>query len=484
MLWHLLQRSWLLILLGVLALLIILSALILPQLPAYYANNPIAASRWLAEASDTLAFGGNIIRALGLFDVLHSTLLRLLLTLIGLTLAIHFADLLAAAIHLYRLPKQITKPAEKAGGVVSLLSPILVRRKSTSSSHSLDEQIETVQTYLSERYDHIEEADIDSATGGLLPEDTESEENRETPISTEKRIFARRHLAFSFLRPLLMLGLLISLIPVWNITVFGWELSPEPIAPGGTIRYEPNDLLIRYEMTDEELTDEETADEETADIEATSAEKPDNSGSTAMNLHIQIGEDEQTFPINKSLRTTLNQVEIRATSGPPALRISVSNGAPKLALQNQSAASASVGLVFAEPGNEGIVLIPSPIPEQATYLRIVRGPEEAEPYFLIEVLDYEGNQTQSQRMPQVASQNLEISPGNTQLKIDSVSGLNVTARYLPTTWLFIPALLLVIAGALGYWRRPAFIFAQIFERANQQTVSIYQSDTRSELEAI
>lgn len=455
-LWRLLQRPWLLITLGLCALLLILCALFLPQLPAEISDNPAAISRWLTEQSSRLPVGGNILRALGLFDVLHSALLRLLLTLIGLTLLIHFADLVAIALHHYRLPKQITKSLKADSVTFPLASPTSTYRQSTNVAESADIQSEKVQTYLNQQF------------GNVVTLNSDTENGAKSGIENATNFLARRNLNFALLRPLLILGLLLSLVPVWNIIINGWELSPPPLAPGEFQRYESNQLSFRYDV-------------------ATGDETEDGAESNEMNLQIQVGEDEQIFPVDGSIRTTINQVEIRAAAGPPALRVSTVDGQERLALQGQSAASSSVGLTFSEPGNEGIILIPSTIPEQAAILRIVRGPELDEPNYLIEVLSPNTDATtqteveKSIRMRPNEVQNLEIMAGQVPLRIDSTVGLSINARYLPTTWLFIPAVILVLLGALGYWRPPAFLFAQIVARGADQSTTILQSDSNTAL---
>lgn len=473
MLWQLLQRPWLLITLGVCALLLILCALILPQLPAEIADNSPAVSRWLTEQSVNLPIGGNIVRAFGLFDVLHSPLLRLLLTLIGLTLLIHFADLIAVALHLFRLPKQSSKAADPDSPVITLRSPVSVYRRGDATADPAEERLETLYSYLSDRFDNVTTIDFDTDSSDNRNDNVD--EHVEDEAQSETRILAHRNQNFALLRPLLMLGLILSLIPVWNIIVNGWELSPPPLAPGEFQRYESNQLSMRYELS---------ADDDAADGAV------DNNSRDSMNLRIQIGEDEQIYPINGMLRTTLNQVEIRAEAGPPALYISTADGQEKIALQGQSTESASVGLVFTEPGNEGIVLISPSNREQAAILRIVRGPEADAPNYLMEVLspndesNSQSQTSQSRRMQPNEEERIELTASNIRLQIDSVSGLKVNARYLPMTWLFVPAVLLVLAGALGYWRQPAFLFTQLFERATSQTVTIYQADSQSELDAI
>jgi len=450
-LWKFLLRSWLLILLGVLAFLLILSALFVPQLPSHLADNPAEASRWMATARDGMGVG-TLIETLGLFDVLHSTLLRLLLTLIGLTLAIHFADMLGIAIHQYCLPKRLTDPPSASGEYLPLASPIPLYHRQSNSSQSTQNKADLLRNQFEHQFDDIVEVEVSETNADAAESDV-----------SEKRILARRHTLFSFLRPLLMLGLLLSLVPVWNITVYGWELTPNPLGPGDEVRYELKELEMRY------------------DILADTSESTSESNAQTTQLVVQIGNNEQIFPIEESLRTTINQIEIRAETGPPALRVSLPDGQEKLALPGQSTASSSVGLVFPSVGNEKVVLLPT----QAMGLRIVRGQNEEQPYFLLEVLDQSSAEPiQREEVIEGNSQTIKIEKGNMILQIDSLPGLAVSARYLPDTWLFIPALLLVLLGALGYWRRPGFIFAQLFSQDDNQTIFLCQGNSASTLATI
>ena len=455
-LWKFLLRSWLLILLGVLALLLILSALFVPQLPSHLADNPAEASRWIATATEQMGIG-SIIATMGLFDVLHSTLLRLLIVLIGLTLAIHFADMLGVAVHQYRLPKRLDSAPLPDGQFIDLASPTPLYRQQSGLTQQTNAEADSLRSRLESHFDEIIETDITSNSD--IEDKNESE--------SEKRILARRHSLFAFLRPLLMLGLLLSIVPVWNIIVYGWELSPDPLGPGDQIRYEVKELEMRYEILP---TSADSSPSSTAESETLSTQ-----------LVVQIGENEQLFPIEESLRTTINQVEIRAAIGPPALRISLPDGQARLALPGQSTASSSVGLVFPSVGNEKFVLLPT----QAMGLRIVRGQDEDGTYFLFEVLDQsDAEPIQREEITEGNSQIIELAMGNTVLQIDSLPGLAVSARYLPDIWLFIPAFLLVLIGAVGYWRRPGFVFAQLFPRGAEQSLSLYQANSINTLAAI
>ena len=51
---------------------------LLPQLPGQLQDEPAAADRWLTATVEAFGAAATVLRSLGLFDVLHSPLLRIL----------------------------------------------------------------------------------------------------------------------------------------------------------------------------------------------------------------------------------------------------------------------------------------------------------------------------------------------------------------------------------------------------------------------
>ena len=104
------------LLLGVLAFLaagVMAVHLWLPQLPTALANDPLAAAAWLDSVSKTIP-GGNVFRALGLFDVVHNLILRVLLPLFATVLFIH---MLGTALTAWRV-RNLAPPLEWLPGLI------------------------------------------------------------------------------------------------------------------------------------------------------------------------------------------------------------------------------------------------------------------------------------------------------------------------------------------------------------------------------
>jgi hypothetical protein len=59
-----------------LLLTMLLVSVLIPQLPGQLRSEPLAADRWLTTAAESTGAMGALLRAAGLFDVLHSLLFR------------------------------------------------------------------------------------------------------------------------------------------------------------------------------------------------------------------------------------------------------------------------------------------------------------------------------------------------------------------------------------------------------------------------
>ena len=89
--WRVLSHPAMLIALLILAAGAMALHLWLPQLPTPLAGDPAASSAWLDEIA-AMYPGGEAMRALGLFNLSHNALLRVILPLLAATLIIHFIN--------------------------------------------------------------------------------------------------------------------------------------------------------------------------------------------------------------------------------------------------------------------------------------------------------------------------------------------------------------------------------------------------------
>lgn len=447
-LWAALRRPWLLIASGVAVVLLVLSAQALPQLPGQLHSDAAEAARWLQGASTPYGVAGDILVALGLFNVLHSFLLQLLLVIISLILFVHLGDLLAGLWLHRRLPHLVQQPATSPGEPLTLPSPQSLYRLRQANTLDMESLAAHVQSALAERFAQVLQT---------TPLTTPAPNEADLAQPGEVRLLATRHTVWSYLRPLLMFGLLVALAAVWTIVTTGWELAPVALAPGESYRYPPHGLEFVYQV-------EEGAGEMTPLLVA------------------QIKGAQNTVVAKTPLETTLAGVALRVQPGPPALLISTVDGAQALTRAGQSDTASSLGLAFPSPGSEEAVVLP----EQAVGLRIVRMADDAVPEgdhaFLLEV--YQGENAQPAQRLTIGGKPMEIiqlDDEGLSLRVMELYGLEVSARYLPGVWLLWLAGVLVLVGAAGFWFRPAFMLAQVAPWPPDRAVIVAQSDAHVEI---
>jgi hypothetical protein len=434
-------------------LLLLISARTLPQLPGQLSSSPALAARWLLGASADYGVLGDIFRTLGLFNVLHSFLLQVVLAIISMILFVHLGDLVAALWRYRQLASLLHQSATGIGAPVMLPAYQPIYRLRQANDQAPDQLAEQLRTEFTARFGQVVNASVDLAPATPLNEPTNAS-------VSETRLLAMRHGLWSNLRPLLMLGLLVALLVAWLIVTVGWELAPTAVAPGDTYRFTPHSLELAYQI--------ERQDEQAMPV-----------------LAARIGAATDSMVVTGQTEMTLAGVDIRAQPGPPALLLTTASGEPALTRPGQSDSLASVGLIFPSPGSEESVVLP----EQAAGLRVVRMADTTDSAaghaFMLEIY-HSGSPQPTQRVTidsnQVAT--VAIDPEGLTVQVMSLPGLEVSARYLPGAWLLWVAGVLVIVGAVGFWFRPAFVLAQIAPWPEERTVIVAQSDVRTEIAAI
>ncbi len=113
-------QSVLLLALTLVAFVLVLAALMMPQMPHPIYADPAAAARWLLNTGSQFGSAGELWSALGLFNLQHSTLLRLLLILIALMLAVQLADQIGSALTLRRVASRLNDPAREPASPITL----------------------------------------------------------------------------------------------------------------------------------------------------------------------------------------------------------------------------------------------------------------------------------------------------------------------------------------------------------------------------
>lgn len=470
-LWRSLRQPWLLLVLGLIALLLIVAALYVPQLPPELATDAAAVARWEIGMAAQYGVWGPVMQSLGLFDVLHSLLLRILFGLIGLVLSVHLADQIGAVLHFRRLSNVLSLKTDAPDRPVLESSPVALYRLRQTSSSPAQTTASMIDEYIAEAFESIQRTTIhydgvQSANGAnaVKQADVSSLLDHTEPVAQE-RILAQRGQLAVYLRPLLMLGLLSALIPVWMITTLGWELYPAALAPGERVEYRSQGLVVKYSVA---VGDNATAEERApSDVTRT--------------LSLQVGEDSVDIVVEGNVDTRVGDVDVSARFGPPGLFISTTDGETELMRPGSSVPTASIGLVFPGAGNEEAVLLPY----HSTALRIVRRDEIDELGYVIQVLDRDGNPVAAPiRIDGSEKSVLALEFIDRPLRLDPVPALTIRARYLPGTRLLLASLGLVLIGVFGYWQRPGYLLLQIAPWPPDKALAIAQSDKRAEIEAI
>jgi hypothetical protein len=450
------------------ALLVLLLTLtwVLPQIPGQLNSEAGAAERWLTTTAASYGALGNFYRNLGLFQIMHSPLLQILLGLLTFSLLVQFARLAWGAYVLRKTPPLLGL----AGGVNGEPLPVttagdLLRWRLAHAAQPLAVAGE-LQRLLDARLRHIERRTVRVAPAVLPHPGADTGATGETgehhaAITLEERILALRGLNASLLRPLLPLGMLCALALIWINAAFGWEFSALQLAPGERTADALHDLRFEYHL-----------------VEPTP-------GTLQPSLVATIGAETDSIPVTQEMHDEVDGVTVRAQPGAPGLLVRTVDDALLLARFGQAAPVGAIGLSFPNIGSEETLLLP----QHAVGLRIVRleegTPGPAEDGFLVEVFQG-GNEQPVARITVDSSAVVPIPTftGEVPLSFTPLPALNIQVRHGPGLWLLWPALVLLAVGALGFLRRPGFVLAQIGPWPPERSVVTLQSDLPEEMASL
>ncbi|HRW05665.1 MAG TPA: hypothetical protein P5121_11240 [Caldilineaceae bacterium] len=533
--WETLDRNWFLSAVGSALCLLYLFTLLLPQMPGQLQNDPTGARRWILQVSENYGPLGNAYRALGLFNVLNSPLLQLLVIALGLILLIRLGNQIARAWRLYQLPRHFRTPTPVVGVPVpiSTVQPVYRLRQLVEDETAPCTQ--SIEKMLQRRFDAIQRTTVAVQSGGAdvkqaatsrtKPTDkanvvakTEETESSAQNV-TEERLLVLANVRFELLRPVLYSGLFLLLLTVWINILWGWKVNPDPLAPGTDYRSASQGLVLHYEVLDatgallseapprvkqlQTETSDTSAQNVVSDTQRT--ESPITAPATRLStatvssatvssatvssatvssayhptLFALVGETQHQVPIGTTLRLNWGQTVIASEAGPPALFLRTVSNEPQLSRLGQSQTVPSMGLLFPSPGSEEAIVV-----AQTMGLRIIRlpsqGDEEGTEQFLAEV--YDRNNELIERIPieSTLTAKLTAEEQSTAVEFIVLPGIEVAVAYRPAMWLFWLALLLVLVGVVGYVRRPTFVLWQLAPWPVDRTVAIVQSDEEEE----
>lgn len=509
--WEILHRSWLLKLLGSALLLLYLFALLLQQMPGQLLDDPAGAQRWELITRENYGPLGNVLSALGLFNVLHNPLLQLLVVLLILVVLIHLGDHIAQAKRLYQIVPWITDDTTTAGDPLALQTIQPTYRLRQAVMTDVTTLAQRVQMKLQQEFDRVEQRTVAvhpmrsrlSATQVDEPaaqeEQAAATENATVAVERidEQRFLALRKVPYAFLRPLFFLGLLLALITIWIILVWGWNVNPSPLVPGADYRSATYQLVLHYEVDPVTVTPVATSTIEAAPA-ATSPIESTRTVSTVVTdamesaplvplagrpmLVAELGEERRRAPLGTTIRLNYGQTVITSKAGPPTLFLRTTSAEPLLSRLGQSQMVPTMGLIFPSPGSEESVVI-----DQALGLRIVRLPTQtsaAVEEFMVEVYDANNQPIKRVQLQESSAINLAIENQTVTLELIFLAGMQVAVAHQPAIWLFGPVALLLLIGLIGYSHKPAFLLVQLAPWPIDRTVVVAQSDDEQEITLI
>lgn len=511
--------------------LLYLFTLFLPQMPGQLEDDPAGAQRWILQMSESYGPLGNGFRALGLFTVISSPILQLLIILLALIILTRLGDYLANAWRLYQMPQQLHAKVSSVGTPIPVPAVQPVYRLRHAITADITELTQKIRNDLQKRFVVVERSTVEVPTGDLSigetdaqalhadsgkAEDATGSDLSPDPKSTadsvvESRLLALGNSYFAFLRPILFFGLLLALITIWIIVLWGWTLNPDPLPPGTEYQSAAQRLVLRYELTDAQSAVASSAAATTAGETNSTSASPIAIDDGAVNAsesvtevveavtdsHSQpmlvatVGENSYRAPMNSAIRLNWGQTVIVSRAGPPALYLRTTSNEPQLSRLGQSQTMPSMGLLFPSPGSEESIVV-----AQALGLRIIRVPvqdgaqnnAQDEEQFLAEV--YDANNVLIERVPIQNSLSTELTledPIDEQpitVEFIALPAMELEVAHRPAIWLLWPALLFFLIGVVGYARQSSFVLLQLAPWPIDRTVVIVQSDEEVEITLI
>jgi len=466
-------------------------------MPGTIADDPAAATRWLLTVSEEYGPLAGILRTLGLFDVLHNPLLQLLLAVITLVLLIHLANLVATLWRFQQIEEHLTTAGDTAGAPAPLpdTQPLYRWRQAVQQEpETLAAQLTpALKPYFDELLPATVHLTVASSPqpGEAAPTLDADDEVAPPTTVVERRLLARRHQQrWIWLRPLLLVGLLLALITIWLILVVGWEVTSPLLAPGDQYRATTQRVALTYAVleNDEMLTPSLTVE---------------------TNI-VEMNDANNQVPLGESRRLAAGQVTLQAAPGPPALWLRSNDAAVTLSQPGQSQNTAELGLIFPTLGREESVVVGGQVG-----LRIVRvavlpaglkldepgaasadtlsqtnnsmvSPIDTVPQeqFLLEIIQSEAEPVQTLVINRPVVAKIQVGGKVRELTIVPFASMTAAVRYQPAIWLLWIALGLIVVGLAGFAYQPAFLLIQLAPWPTARTVVVAQSDSVEEIQRL
>ena len=461
-LWRAAGSPWLVLALSSLLVLLLALGWLLPQVPEGLSSEAGAAERWLTSTAAGWGGLGNLLRNLGLFQVMHSPVLQLLLAVLMFAILVQLARLLWTAWLLRKAPHALDVTTGVNGEPLPIATAGTLLRWRLSHPAPPLALAGELQRLLEARLRHVDRRTVRVAPAPLGGE----EEPAETPdahagFTLEERMLAIRGVNAAMLRPLLAVGMVLALALIWINAVFGWEFTAPQLAPGERTADAEHDLRFEYHL-----------------------EQP-APGMLQPSLVAQVGDDIVNIPVTQEMQEQVGDAVVRAQPGAPGLLVQTADNSLLLARPGQAVPVAAIGFGFPSVGSEETLLLP----QQAVGLRIVRmelgPPGAAGDGFLVEVFQG-GNERAVTRITVDGSEVVPIPTftGEVPLALTPLPNLSIQVHHGPGYWLLWPALALLVLGALGFAQQAGFVLAQIGPWPPERAVITLQSDLRGEMASL
>ena len=454
-----LVNPWLTFGLSLILALLVLIALLLPQLPTQLQTEASAGERWLINAAAVYGPPGEVMRALGLFTILTGPLLQVLLASLSFVLLLQLVHQAVGAYRLYRLPTVLGLRDTINGIPLPVRAPDRLLRWRAAHDEPPLATTAQIQRLLEARLRQVERRTSRVAAAPIMEypgiDELHGESHMEvTSVVLEERLLAQRGRSTAMLRPLLVLGMLCAVGMLWLYVGISWSYTADVLIPGERAADAVHAVRLEYRV---------------------------NQAGTALlapTLVASVGDSAIAIPVASEMSETLDGVAVEARQSGPALWVQTADGTPLLARPGQLNPVTTIGLGFPNAGSEETLLLPT----LGTGLRIVRDDRETlstDDYtFWVEV--FHGDSEQAVARISVGGSQVEYIETPTGLSVAlafvTLPGLHVQVHYAPGLWLFGLALGLAAIGLVGFWVSTDFLVAQIGPWPEERTVITLQSN--------
>ena len=234
-LWRVASSPWLVLALSILLVLLLALTWLLPQVPGELSSEAGAAERWLTTTAAAWGGLGNLFRSLGLFQVMHSPVLQLLLALLMFAILVQLARLLWTAYLLRKAPHALDVTTGVNGEPLPIATAGTLLRWRLSHPAPPLALAGELQRLLEARLRHVDRRTVRVAPAPLPRATTSSPEDTRCARGADpRRAHARaprgqcRRCCARCWRS----GMVLALALIWINAVFGWEFTAPQLAPG------------------------------------------------------------------------------------------------------------------------------------------------------------------------------------------------------------------------------------------------------------